>query len=212
MLRSRTADRSLALAAGAILVAATGIAAAPAASASSAPAVSLEPPSVSGASATLSFTVNRAAHSIARADCSVTDAAEVVTQVSCGEARPGPVRRSTVYETTLTGLAAGDHAYAVTITLTDGGTATGTTSFTVEPPTPVEFATTAATCQALPGGTFVVHAMWWLVWSCDFDAPTADAGAAASAALGPLCLADGGIGSGGGLVSPGRYEVSCWLT
>jgi hypothetical protein len=212
LLRRPVSRRSLAILSGAVLAAAGQLVLAPVAGASARPAVEVAQPDIAGTSAALAFTVNRAAHAIGEASCSLTDASEVVTDVSCGTPVAGPERRSTAYRTTLTDLSPGDYAYAVTITLTDGGTATGSRRFTVEQPAPVEFAASAASCQALGGSTFVAHAYWWQVWSCDFDATTADAGAAASADLGPLCLADGGLGFSGGLVAPGRYEVSCWLT
>jgi hypothetical protein len=212
LLRRRARGRSLAILGGVALAAAGQLVLAPVAGASSRPAVQVAQPDVAGASATLAFTVNRAAHAIGDASCSLTDASAAVTEVSCGTPVAGPERRSTAYQTTLSDLSPGEHTYAVTITLTDGGTATGSRRFTVEQPAPVEFAASAASCQALGGSTFVAHASWWQVWSCDFDATTADAGAAASADLGPLCLADGGVGFGGGMIGPGRYEVSCWLT
>lgn len=209
--RSPARTRSLAILA-AVALAAAQLAWASAATADSRPAVALADPDVAGTSATLTFTVNRAAHAIGAAVCTLTDPLGAVTVVSCGSPEDGPVRRSTDYRTTLTDLGAGDHLYAVTVTLTDGGVATADERFTVEQPAPVEFAASAAACDALAGATFVAHSSWWQVWTCDFDAATADTGAAASSSLAPLCLADGGVGFGGGLVGPGRYEVACWLT
>lgn len=202
--------RALAVA-GAVLAATAGVTAlAPAASANSAPAVSFDAPVVSGASATLGFTVNRAAHAIASAECTLARDGGTATPVSCGTPAAGPVRKSTVYATTIGSLDAGDYVYGATITLTDGGTASATESFTVAPTAPVEFADAATACAGL-GGSFVGHASWWQLWTCDFDA-TADQGAATEAGFAPLCFADGGVGFGGGVVAPGRYEVSCWLT
>jgi hypothetical protein len=208
-LLARAGRRSLAILAGAVLAVA-GLASG--ANADSRPAVDAADPIVTGSSVTLDFTVNRATNSIQDAACSLTDPSQVSTVVSCGESAPGPLRRSTEYRTTLTGLAPGDYVYDVSITLTDGGAAAASRSFTIEQTAPVEFAASATACQALPGATFVAHESWWQVWSCSFDAATSEAGAAASAGLAPLCLADGGIGFSGGLVGPGRYEASCWLT
>jgi hypothetical protein len=202
--------RALALS-GTVLAAFAGVTAlAPAASANSAPAVSFDAPVVSGASATLGFTVNRAGHAIASAACTLTSDGGTPTPVPCGTPAAGPVRKSTVYTTTIGSLDAGDHVFGATITLTDGGTAAATESFTVAPTGPVEFADAATACAGL-GGSFVAHASWWQLWTCDFDA-TADQGAATEAGFAPLCFADGGVGFGGGVVAPGRYEVSCWLT
>ncbi|RNM16402.1 hypothetical protein [Nocardioides pocheonensis] len=211
-LRSPERRRTLAILAGAVLVAAGQLGLAAGAQADSRPAVDVAEPSVSGTSASVSFTVNRGRQAIADATCTLTDVADVVTPVPCGAPAAGPVRRSTAYATTLTDLAPGRQVFVVSITLTDGGTATGAQAFTVDEPAPVEFAASDASCRALPGGVFVAHESWWQVWSCEFEATTTDAGAAASAELGPLCLADGGIGFGGGLVAPGRYQASCWLT
>lgn len=209
--RTPARTRSFAILAG-VALAAAQLVCASSAIADSRPAVALADPDVAGTSATLAFTVNRAAHSIGDAVCTLTDPLGTLTVVSCGSPAAGPVRRSTGYEVTLSDLAPGAHLYAVTVTLTDGGTATADERFTVEQPAPVEFAASAGACDALPGATFVAHSSWWQVWTCDFDAAGAEAGAAASSSLGPLCLADGGVGFGGGLVGPGRYEVACWLT
>lgn len=211
----RRLRRRLAAALAAAVLAALGLATAPAASANERPHLTFETPAVSGTSAALGFTMNRAEHAIASAVCTLT-AGDVVTAVSCGTTAAGPVRKSTVFTTTITDLAAGDYVYAATVTLTDGGTAAATESFTV-PPTdpggpvaPVEFADAATACAALDG-SFVAHASWWQLWTCDFDA-TAEQGAAAATGFAPVCFVDGGVGFGQGVVGPGRYEVSCWLT
>jgi hypothetical protein len=49
------------------------------------------------------------------------------------------------------------------------------------------------------------------VWSCEFDAATAEEGAAAASVATPLCLADGGYGLSAGFSGPGRFELSCWV-
>lgn len=194
----------------ALLATAASLALAAPAGADSRPAVTSAEPVVTGTAVTLAFTVNRAEHAIASADCALTGADGVAEAVSCGTPGPGPVRRSTGYTATLADVAPGDHAYAVTITLTDGGTATAVVPFTVEEPAPVEFAASVGACGALSGSAFVAHAYWWQLWACDFDAASQGAADAASAVLGPLCLADGGYALVGGFVSPGRYELSCF--
>jgi hypothetical protein len=200
--------RHLATTLPAVVLAALGLAFAPAASANARPHLSFDPPAVAGSSATLGFTMNRAEHAIASADCTVT-VGEVVTPVSCGTSAAGPVRRSTVFTTTLTDLAAGDYVYAATVTLTDGGTAAATEAFTVPPVAPVEFAEAGAACATLDG-SFAAYPSDWQLWTCDFDAD-AEVGANAATAFAPRCFADGGVGFGQGVVGPGRYEVSCWL-
>jgi hypothetical protein len=186
------------------------VALAPAGSANARPAVSFDDPIVSGVSATLGFTLNRAANAVGSVSCSLIGAADVMTPVPCGSAAPGPVRRSTTYTTTLADLAGGDYRYAVSVTLTDGGTATGGVAFTIDVPVDPVGASEAA-CRDLPGSTFVAGQYWWQVWSCDFDASTAETGAAAATAATPLCLADGGYGLTSGFIGPGRYELSCWI-
>lgn len=196
---------------GAALLATMGqVVLAPPGSANASPAVSFAEPGIAGTSATLGFTVNRAANAVRSVSCTVTDATDATTQVPCGSAAPGPVRRSTTYTTTLADLAGGDHRYAVRVTLTDGGTATGGVSFTIDVPVDPVGASEAA-CRDLPDGTFAADQYWWQVWSCDFDASTAQEGAAAASAATPLCLADGGYGLTGGFIGPGRYELSCWI-
>ena len=205
--------RHLATALPAVALAVLGLASAPAASANARPHVTFDPPAIAGTSATLGFTMNRAEHAIASADCALT-LGEVVTPVSCGTPAAGPVRKSTVFTTTLSDLAAGDYVYAATVTLTDGGTATATESFTAppaDPVGPVQYADAAKACAALDGAFAVGADGWWQLWSCDFDAD-AEQGANASTGFAPLCFADGGVGFGQGVVGPGRYEVSCWLT
>jgi hypothetical protein len=197
---------------GVALLAAVGqIALAPAVSADSSPAVSFSDPDVTGSSATLGFTVNRAANAIDSVSCALTDATDAVTVVACGSAAPGAVRRSTAFTTTVADLASGDYEYAVTVTLTDGGTASGSESFTIDDVEVGELAASRAACRALPGSTFTAGVYWWQVWSCEFDAATAEEGAVAASAATPLCLADGGYGLSAGFSGPGRYELSCWV-
>jgi hypothetical protein len=202
--------RARAILTGALLAVVGQIGLAPAVSANSSPAVTFSDPGVAGTSATLGFTVNRAANAVDSVSCTLTDAADVVTEVACGSAAPGPVRRSTAFTTTVTDLASGDYEYAVTVTLTDGGTATGGESFTIDEVEAGPFGAAQVACRALPGSTFAADQYWWQVWSCDFDAATAEAGAAAASAATPLCLADGGYGLTAGFIGPGRYELSCW--
>jgi hypothetical protein len=197
---------------GVALLAAMGqIALAPAGSANSSPAVTFSDPGVTGTSATLDFTVNRAANAIASVSCTLTDATHAATAVACGPAAPGEVRRSTSYTTTAADLASGDFEYAVTVTLTDGGTATGSESFTIEDVEVGPVGAAQAACRTLPGSTFAAGAYWWQVWSCEFDAATAEEGAAAASVATPLCLADGGYGLSAGFSGPGRFELSCWV-
>jgi hypothetical protein len=211
MHRPHLLARAGAILAVAVTAAAGQIALAPVVSANASPAITFTAPTVVDATATVGFTVNRAANAVASVTCTLTDPTDVVTTVPCGPGSAGPVRRSTGYTTTLTDLAAGDYRYAATLTLTDGGRATSSESFTVAVVEPEEFAASQDACRALPGSTFVARQFWWQQWSCDFDAVTAEAGAAAATAATPLCLADGGYGLTAGFTAPGRYELSCWL-
>lgn len=179
----------------------------PAAHADSRPAVTVSTPQVTGTSATIGLLVNRAPHAIAALVCSLTDGPETRT-VDCGSLAAGDTRKTATSLATLGDLGAGDHWFEVTVTLTDGGTATGGATVTVAAVEPVG---SQATCESVPGGTFVPGEFWWNLWTCDADAASATAAEDLVAVLGPLCLADGGTRYATGFVGPTRFEVSCWV-
>ena len=102
-----------------------------AAASTSAPTVTFATPSVSGFSATLSYTVNRAPQQIASVTCSLTVKGGPTSSASCGH-QTGSSSKGTGYAVTLTGLNAGLYTYGAIVKLTDGGGAAGNASFTVK--------------------------------------------------------------------------------
>lgn len=199
----------------AILVAVVGVflaqitVLAAAADAANRPLVTFSEPEVNGSAVTLAFSVNRSAKAIASAVCTLTDSSEVETVVSCGTAAPGPGTRDTTYRTILADLA-GEHVFAVTVTLTDGGIVTSTEPVAVEAGEPEEFAAAKDVCESLSGGVFAARQYWWQTWNCDFSADTSETVTAGRSALQPLCSDDGGIHFAEVGTVPGPYTFGCW--
>lgn len=177
------------------------------ASADNRPVVTFSPPEVVGADATVAVAVNRPVKAIASAVCTLVDADEAETVVDCGAATPGVTRREAGFTVGVTGLA-GDHELRVSVTLTDGGTAAGVVSVTVDP---VEPADARSSCEALPGGVFVEQDFWWQAWNCDFEASTTAMVAAQQPVFEAFCDADGGIQFASLGTVPGTYTFGCWL-
>lgn len=183
------------------------------ASADNRPAVTVSAPEVVGADVTFAVTVNRSVKAIDTTVCTLLDADEVETVVDCGAATPGATRHETGFSVSVTGLA-GDHELRVSVTLTDGGTATASAPVTVEPVDPVdpvEPADARSACAALPGGVFVEQDFWWQAWNCDFEASTTEMVAAQQPVFEAFCDADGGIQFASIGTVPGTYTFGCWL-
>ena len=87
-----------------------------------------------GNTVTVRYTINRAAKQISQPVCTL----DTFTTVGCGDQTGPSTKKLTTYSTTLTGLESGDHAFAVTFTLTDGGSATATALFTTDAPSLLE--------------------------------------------------------------------------
>ena len=77
--------------------------------------------------------------------------------------RTGSTKKLTSYSRALAGLADGVHVFAVTFTLTDGGTATASVEFTIDTPTLEE------TCTDLLGGTVTYNPSPGVTWRCLAD-------------------------------------------
>lgn len=207
LVRARPLAAILVAVVGAVLAQVTVLAAA--ADAANRPSVTFSPPEVNGSAVTLDFSVNRPVKAIASAVCTLTDSSEVETVVSCGTAVPGPGTRDTTYRTILADVA-GEHVFAVTLTLTDGGTVTSTEPVAVEAGEPEEFAAAKDVCESLSDGVFVAHQYWWQTWNCDFNADTSETVTAGRSVLQPLCSADGGIHFAEVGTVPGPYTFGCW--
>jgi len=105
---------------------------------------------------TVSYSINRAAKQIAQpVSCTLDTFA-----VDCG-AQISTSKKLTTYSLNLTGLADGFHTFAVTFTLTDGGTATASTEFTITPPASA-YAQWETACSGLNG----FSAAGGSTWSC----------------------------------------------
>lgn len=141
---------------------------------------------------TVSYRMNRAAKQITQPVSCTLD----TSTVDCG-VQLSTSKKLTTYSTTLTGLAAGSHTFAVTFILTDGGTATAAVEFIIDTPTLEE------ACASLGG--ILVPGLSGSLWACDgqpYTGPqptTPSEGLAAigdtwSAALDPYC--DSALGFG----------------
>jgi predicted outer membrane repeat protein len=102
---------------------------APRAGAATKPSVTISTPTADGTNATIKFTVNRQEKSIASRTCTL-DSTIVGTPGQCGT-KFSSTKSSVTYQVTLSGLSEGSHTFVVSITLTDGGSASGSTTFTV---------------------------------------------------------------------------------
>ena len=177
------------------------------ATASADPEITAVTPDVSGTTVTLAFAVDRFERSIGSAVCTLTDAAQEVTTVSCGTSAEGPGKKMTTYSTTLSGLDEGDHVFGVTVTTAHGGrSATASVPFSIAVVPPAD---AAAACAALDGGTFVADLYWWQLWNCDFTATSMEQVAAETPVFEQFCVLQGGTFHTGG-AAPGTYSFSCW--
>ena len=136
---------------------------------SSAPAATASA-AVDGAYVTITYTINRAAKpGHPTVTCSlVSDGATYTPDCSRGI----PTKKLTTYGLTFIGLPDGDYEFTLTFTLSDGGTASATTQFTID--------TLAASCEAL-GGVLVYNPDPDTGWSCG-DHPGTPLGTAEEAA------------------------------
>lgn len=109
--------------------------AAPSAYAASKPTVTFSSgPTVDGTSATLGYTMNRSGQAITSTTCSLNTAGTNTT-ASCGNRTTAAKTKPTQFSVTLEDLAAGTYTFTVTVALSDGGRATGTSSsFTIAAP------------------------------------------------------------------------------
>src|SRR5262245_55139695 len=125
-LRSRLLLRGLPPIFAVVLTAAVLVALTGSAAASSTPVVSVSK-SVSGTTATITYSINRAPNQIAGRSCSL---AGPTTSTACG-LQTASTKTSTSYQVGLTNLSPGNYTYSVKFTLTDGGKGSGSTTFTI---------------------------------------------------------------------------------
>jgi hypothetical protein len=95
----------------------------------SAPTVTISA-SPSGSTATITYTINRAANQVASRSCSLTDPTTSTAGTACGS-QTGSTKTSTTYQVSPTNLTPGNYSFTVKFTLTDGGKATGSKTFTI---------------------------------------------------------------------------------
>lgn len=97
-----------------------------------APSVTFGTPSISDFTATISYTVNRAPFQTAGMVCSLTSTDGPASAASCGT-ESASADKSTTYSVSLSDLNVGSYEYGVTVTLTDGGVTSNSTSLTIIP-------------------------------------------------------------------------------
>ena len=115
---------------------------------------------VTGDSAVVDYSINRAAKQIRQPVSCTLDG----HPVDCGRRGPSSKKLSS-YSTTLTGLESGmKHAFQVTFTLADGGTASATVQFAIAPPP-----TPQQACIA-QGGSYYPDYNFYR-WFCESAAP-----------------------------------------
>jgi hypothetical protein len=121
--KRRTPRRMISILAMVGLVVGTlAVTAAPASAAT--PSVSVSA-SVSGTTARITYTVNRQHKAVESRVCTLDSAS-----ANCGN-QSSTTKKTTTYKVVLTGLDPGRHAFAVIVRLTDGGSASGSTSFSI---------------------------------------------------------------------------------
>lgn len=123
---------------------------APAASASMAPAISINTPTVSGATATLDYSLNRKSKAVATLSCTLTRGTSSPVPADCGTLTSAVKDKPSTWSTTLSAPGAGTYTFTVDVTLTDGGTATASAPFTI-----ALYALGRAACEQ-GGGTFTL--------------------------------------------------------
>ncbi len=121
----RTPRRMISILAMLALVAGMVALLAPGASAANKPTVNIAVSGTGTTSATITYTVNRQAKAISRT-CTLDG-----NPTDCGT-QSSSTKSSTTFQRIVTDP--GDHTFSVTVRLTDGGSATGSVDFTVEPP------------------------------------------------------------------------------
>jgi hypothetical protein len=96
------------------------------------PTITFQAPSISGFSATIGYTLNRAPYQIAGLACSLAPSGGVTSTASCGVVTSSS-KESTTRRVTLPTLTPGDYSYTVSARLTDGNRVGSLTNFTVVP-------------------------------------------------------------------------------
>ena len=132
---------------------------------------------VTGDDAQVSVAVNRGVNQIRHATCTLDGSA-----VDCGPPLADGKKAAT-YVISLTDLSVGNHELAVSVRLTDGGLATGSTTFeSFAPP-----ATPQSVC-ADTGGLYVTHLTTWQCrWHFDTAEEATSSGGSLVAAISPFC-------------------------
>jgi len=134
--------------------------------------------SVTEDTALIQVSVSRAVKQIHTAVCTLDG-----TDIGCGTPVAGGSKKSATYSISLTQLTPGDHQFTAAFTLTDGGRASASASFTVVPPP----ATPQSACASV-GGTYAPQ---FTGWEChkhfDTSADMFAASAAFTGALNPVC-------------------------
>jgi hypothetical protein len=167
--------------------------------------------------ATIDYSVNRAANQIASVSCSLNGD----SLAACGSLQSSTKKPKLLlsYRAVVEGLG-GTNAFVVTITLSDGGTVTGETTFDVHD---IDLSAARAICEASSLGT---NRGWTFIesgthvnWPSSFSNPyfscgtnvvlnwTLDEVIALRAQLTPVC--PGFIEA---LASPVGFDVACWPT
>jgi hypothetical protein len=112
---------------------------------------------VDGTTATVTYTLNRAPHQIRSQVCTLDG------QSTLCDTSPEAIGKSSAFEVLLTALPVGEHNFAVTFHLTDGGTATATTTFTIATSQTLE-----EICAGFTG-TLTIDPAPGIFWSCVAD-------------------------------------------
>jgi hypothetical protein len=151
------------------------------------PAVTIAPVVVAGSSATVRYSVNRAAGSITTRSCALRLGRSRVSS-RCGT-KVAASSSSTSYQVTFAHLAPGSYRYSVTVDLRHGPGAQASTTFTVAAP-PVNHFPVAVDDQFTveAGGTLGVHAPGILANDSDADGDPLTAVLANSPTHGALTL------------------------
>ncbi|WP_353815999.1 hypothetical protein [Agromyces sp. SYSU T00266] len=123
---------------------------------SNAPAASATAGSPDGQDVTVTYGLNRGMQAVAEQVCELDGG-----EIPCDDVADTTTKKASTYSVDLTGLSVGDHVFAVTFHLTDGGTAAASAEFTIEQ-------TLEEACASLTGIMTTSETETW-VWKCIAD-------------------------------------------